>query len=117
MSDTSTPSGWPDAQYHEAARTALTRIEAAVDRWLDDDVVDIDGARSGGMLTLTLPDRSQLIVNTQPPLHELWLAARSGGFHFRYAGDDRWHDTRTGEDFFKVLSDCASQQAGQALQF
>lgn len=117
MSDTSTPSGWPDAQYHEAARAALARVETAVDRWLDEDVVDIDGARSGGMLTLTLPDRSQLILNTQPPLHELWLAARSGGFHFRYGGANQWLDTRTGEDFFAVLSRCASEQAGEPLQF
>lgn len=117
MSDPSTPSGWPDAQYHEAAREALARIETTVDRWLDDDVVDIDGARSGGMLTLTLPNRSQLIINTQPPLHELWLAARRGGFHFRYAGDNQWRDTRTGDDFFSVLSACASEQAGQTLTF
>lgn len=117
MSDTSTPSGWPDAQYQEAARAALTRIETAIDRWLDQDLVDIDSSRSGGMLTLVLPDGSQLIVNMQPPLHELWLAARSGGFHFRYAGGDQWRDTRTSEDFFAVLSACASEQAGMALHF
>ena len=118
MSELATPSGWPDPQYHEAAREALSRIEREGGGWLDDDLVDIDSARSGGMLTLTLPNRTQLIVNTQPPLHELWLAARSGGFHFRYAGPDKgWADTRTGEDFFAVLSRCASEQAGKPLQF
>ncbi|HET6789605.1 MAG TPA: iron donor protein CyaY [Aquabacterium sp.] len=117
MSDHETPSGWPDAMYLEAARTTLSRVEATIDRWLDGDVIDIDSARSGGMLTLTLPDRSQLIINTQPPLHELWLAARSGGYHFKYAGEQRWLDTRTGEDFFTVLSACASEQSGRALNF
>jgi CyaY protein len=117
MSDPNTPSGWPDSTYDTAARQALARIEKSVDAWLDADVVDIDAARSGGMLTLVLPNRTQLIVNMQPPLHELWLAARSGGFHFRYAGDDRWQDTRTGDEFFKVLSSCLSEQTGQALQF
>lgn len=117
MSDPATPSGCADAQYEEAARAALARIERQVDAWLDDDIVDIDSARSGGMLTLTLPDRSQLIVNMQPPLHELWLAARSGGFHFRYGGAGYWRDTRTGEDFFTVLSRCASEQAGRPLAF
>jgi CyaY protein len=53
----------------------------------------------------------------QPPLHELWLAARSGGFHFRYGGEDRWLDTRSGEDFFAVLSTCLSEQTGQPLRF
>jgi CyaY protein len=117
MSDTETPSGWPDTTYLEAARATLSRVESAVDRWLDGDVIDIDSARSGGMLTLTLPDRSQLIINTQPPLHELWLAARSGGYHFKYAGDQRWLDTRTGEDFLSVLSQCATAQGGQPLMF
>ena len=117
MSETATPSGWPDADYHEAARVALARIESTVDRWLDADVIDIDAARTGGMITLTLPNRSQLIINTQPPLHELWLAARQGGFHFRYGGQQRWLDTRTGDDFFAVLSACASEQAGTPLSF
>lgn len=117
MSESSTPSGWPDAAYDAAARQAIARVETQVDRWLDDDLIDIDAARTGGMLTMSLPNRTQLIVNMQPPLHELWLAARQGGFHFRFAGGDRWLDTRTGEDFFKVLSACASEQAGQTLAF
>ncbi len=117
MSESSTPSGWPDAVYDAAARRAIARVEAQVDHWLDDDLIDIDAARTGGMLTLSLPNRTQLIVNMQPPLHELWLAARQGGYHFRFAGGDQWLDTRTGEDFFKVLSACASDQAGRALAF
>ena len=117
MSDASTPSGFSDADYDAAARRALARIEAQVDAWLDSDVIDIDAARTGGMVTLSLPNRSQLIVNMQPPLHELWLAARQGGYHFRYAGGDRWPDTRTGEDFFDMLSACATAQAGQPLTF
>lgn len=121
MSETTTPSGWPDALYDQAAHQALARIEAQVDQWLESDVIDIDSARSGGMITLTLPNRTQLIVNTQPPLHELWLAARSGGYHFRFAGEaggqGLWRDTRTAEDFFAALSRCASEQAGIPLQF
>jgi CyaY protein len=50
-------------------------------------------------------------------LHELWLAARRGGFHFRLSPDGRWLDTRTGDEFVSVLSSCASEQAGQTLQF
>lgn len=121
MSETPTPSGHSDALYDQAAQTALSRIEARIDQWLEDDVIDIDSARSGGMITLTLPNRTQLIINTQPPLHELWLAARSGGYHFRFAGapggEGRWPDTRTGEDFFAALSRCASEQSGKPLQF
>jgi CyaY protein len=117
MSDAQTPSGWPDSTYREAAYAALARVESKVDQWMDADVIDIDSARSGGMLTLTLPDRSQLIINMQAPLHELWLAAKSGGYHFRYGGGSTWSDTRDGRDFFVVLSGCAAQQAGKALAF
>ena len=105
-----------DAEYHARAAAVLARIESTVDRWLQDDVIDIDSARTGGLLELSLPDGSKLVVNTQPPLQELWLAARGGGFHFRWAGE-RWVDTREGREFFEVLSERASAQAGRALQF
>ena len=106
-----------DAQYDQAIRETLARIESTVDRWLDDDVVDMDSARSGGMLTLFLPNRSQLIVNAQPPLQEIWLAAKRGGFHFKRSMAGLWVDTRTGEEFFSVLSACASEQANKPLAF
>lgn len=117
MSAANAPSTLTDAQYNAAIHEVLQRIESAADRWLQDDVIDIDAARSGGMLTLTLPDRSQLIVNAQPPLQELWLAARRGGFHFQWAGEGRWLDTRSGEEFFSLLSACASEQGGMSLAF
>lgn len=105
-----------DAQYHALADGLLASIEAQIDRWLQDDVVDIDGARTGGLLELSFPDRSKIVVNTQPPLREIWLAARSGGFHYKRVGG-RWLDTKSGDEFFAVLSRCASEQAGKPLSF
>ncbi len=109
-------SGLTDSEYHQIASAALSRIEAAVDRWLQDDIIDVDTQRTGGLLELTFPNGSKLIVNTQPPLHELWLAARRGGYHFKWDGG-RWLDTRTGQEFFEALAACASEQAGTALDF
>lgn len=106
----------PDAQYHQRSSAVLARIEATVDRWLQDDVIDIDAQRTGGLLELSLPDGSALVVNTQPPLQEIWLAARQGGFHFRYV-DGRWLDTRDSTEFFAALSACASHQSGKSLTF
>ena len=117
MSSSVAPATLSDAQYHEAIATTLSRIEKTVDTWLQDDVIDIDSARTGGMLTLSLPDRSQLIVNAQPPLQELWLAARRGGFHFRLDQQGAWRDTRSGQEFFELLSACATEQARQPLTF
>jgi CyaY protein len=105
-----------DAEYDRRARAVLAAIEAATDRFLQDDVIDIDAGRTGGMLELAFPNGSRIVVNTQPPLHELWLAAGSGGFHFRMIGE-RWIDGRDGREFFDVLSECASVQAGRPLRF
>jgi CyaY protein len=110
------PSALSDSDYRRLATELLATIEATTDRWLQEDVIDIDTQRSGGMLELSLPQGSKIVVNTQPPLHEIWLAARSGGHHFRFV-DGQWRDTRDGSEFFDLLSRCASEQAGQALRF
>lgn len=105
-----------DLEYHALTSTVLSHVEATIDRWLQDDVIDIDSQRTGGLLELSLPGGSKIILNTQPPLHELWLAARSGGYHFKYR-EGRWLDTRSGREFFELLSACASEQGGRALRF
>jgi CyaY protein len=113
-----TPAATPltDAEYHARTSALLAAVEATIDRWLQDDVIDIDTQRTGGLLELSMPGGSKLVLNTQPPLHEVWLAARSGGYHFRHV-DGRWLDTRDGCDFWERLSECASQQAGRSLRF
>jgi CyaY protein len=110
------PERLSDAEYDGRARAALAAVEATVDRLLQDDIIDIDASRTGGLLELAFPDRAVIVINTQPPLHELWLAAPSGGFHFKPV-EGRWIDARDGGEFFAVLSVCASELAGRALRF
>lgn len=105
-----------DAAYHRLADATLAAVEATADRLLQDDVVDLDAARTGGLLELRFPGGATIVVNTQPPLRELWLAARQGGYHFRIEGD-RWVDTKTGEDFFAVLTRAATEAAGRDARF
>jgi CyaY protein len=105
-----------DLEYHAKTSAVLAGIEACVDAWLQDDVVDIDTQRTGGLLEMSFPNGSKIILNTQPPLHEIWLAARSGGFHYKFV-DDAWRDTRDGRELFEALSTCASEQAAQPLRF
>ncbi len=118
MTSPTVPAATPlsDADYRSRSAAVLAAIEASVDRWLDEDVVDIDAHRTGGLLELAMPGGSKLIINTQPPLQEIWLAARAGGYHFRHV-DGRWLDTRSGVEFFELLSTQASAQAGKALRF
>ena len=105
-----------DAEYHRLTGELLARVEATADRLLQDDVVDIDTHRTGGLLELAFPGGSKIVVNTQPPLHEVWLAARAGGYHYRWDGA-RWVDTRDGSEFFDALSRHASTQAGTPVAF
>ena len=79
-------------------------------------MIDIDTQRTGGLLEMSFQGGSKIIVNTQPPLHEVWLAARAGGYHYRWVAG-RWLDTRDGSEFFAALSQHASAQAGKPLQF
>jgi CyaY protein len=110
------PTGLSDAEYQRLTEQLLSSLEATVDRWLQDDVIDIDSQRTGGLLELAFPNGSKLIINTQPPLQEVWLAARAGGFHFRHEAG-RWLDTRSGGEFHDLLSRHASTQGGVPLQF
>lgn len=105
-----------DLEYLDRAEALLASVEASCDRINDDADADVDNQRVGGMVTLTFPDRSQIIVNLQKPLHEVWLAARSGGFHYKWDGQS-WRDTKQGSEFFADLSRYASEQAGAKLRF
>jgi CyaY protein len=103
-------------EYSQLASTLMAGVEAALDAWLQTDVIDIDSARTGGLLEMSFPGGSKIILNTQPPLQEIWLAAKSGGFHFRHQ-NGRWVDTKDGSDFYDTLSRCATEQAGRCLRF
>ena len=105
-----------DLEYLDRAEAVLQAVETACDRINDESDADVDNQRTGGMVTLTFENRSQIIINLQKPLQEIWLAARAGGFHYKYVSG-QWLDTKTGEEFFKNLSRYASEQAGQPLLF
>lgn len=119
MSELSAARPGPGAEddYGSAADAVLTHIESCCDRWLQSDVIDIDTHRTGGLLELTFPGGSKIVVNQQPPLRELWLAARDGGFHYRQDAAGQWRDTRDGSELLATLSRLASAQAGKTLQF
>jgi CyaY protein len=105
-----------DTEYQDRAEALLKAVELACDRLNETTDADIDNQRVGGMITLTFANRSQIIINLQKPLHEVWLAARAGGFHYKFDGTS-WMDTKGNGEFFANLSRYASEQAGVALGF
>ncbi len=97
------------SEFLALAETTLQSIEQVVEGLSDQ--LDIDVERSGNVLTLTGENGSKIIVNSQEPMQEIWLAAKSGGFHFRYA-EPEWRDSKSGQELFQVLSACLAQQSG-----
>jgi len=105
-----------DSEFMDRAERVLKAIEASCDRINDESTADIDNQRTGGMITMAFANRSQIVINLQKPLHEIWLAARCGGFHYRFDGS-QWRDTKGQGEFFASLTRYASEQAGQPLKF
>ncbi len=105
-----------DLEYLNCAESALRAVEQACDRINDATDADIDNQRSGGMITLTFANKSQIVINLQKPLQEIWLATKAGGFHYKCT-EGRWLDTKSAVEFFEVLTREASSQAGQTVRF
>ena len=100
-----------DKEFDRRSMEILEWIDAA----LEDCGVDLDLNQSaGGVLQAGFPDGSQLIINRHAVAREIWVAARSGGFHFRFDGND-WVDTRSGERLVAALSRLVTLQAQQPV--
>ena len=106
-----------ESEFLAVAEAVLDHIESRIEQTADVADVDVECSRSGNVLEIEFIDQnSKIIVNTQAPMQEIWVAARSGGFHYRRTGD-RWLDTRDGSELFAALSSLVSAQAGMPLIF
>ncbi|SDI60589.1 iron donor protein CyaY [Propionivibrio dicarboxylicus] len=102
-----------DSEFNVLADQMLDRIEAALDRC----DADIDCARSGdGVLEIEFDDGGKIVVNRHGAAQEIWVAARSGGFHFRWDGAV-WRDTRDASELTAALARLVSAQSGAAVSF
>jgi CyaY protein len=100
-----------DSQFEVLATRALERVEAA----LEASGIDADfELKEGGILEIEFADGSKIIVNRHAAAREIWVAARAGGFHFRWDGAV-WRDTREGGELFGALSKLVSAQGGDAV--
>lgn len=95
-----------ESEFHRAADLVLARIESTVESI---DGLDVD--LEAGVLTIECADASRIIVNRQTPNREIWVAARSGGFHFTWR-EGAWRDTRSGDELFASLARLIESQGG-----
>lgn len=100
-----------EEEFNRLAEAALLQLEQAVEASGVDADIEL---KEGGILELEFADGSKMIINRHGAAREIWVAARSGGYHFRYA-EGRWINTRGGEELFAALSTYISQQAGESI--
>ena len=100
-----------ETEFAAAAERTLERIEQALEQSGVDADVEL---KEGGVLEVEYADGSRMVINRHGVAREIWVAARSGGFHFRWDGA-AWRDTREGTELFAALSKLVSAQAGQPV--
>ena len=102
-----------ESDFDQRVDDVLVAVEDAIDKL--DSEIDCDEA--GGIVTLAFENGSKIIVNRQTPLKQIWVAAKSGGFHFNYDADsDCWRNDSDDEELFSALSRYCSEQAGSNIR-
>jgi len=103
-----------ETEFLVKSQAVLDSLERQFDGWQDVLDVDIELERSDNVLTICIIDTVYIIVNSQLAMQEIWVAAPSGGFHYRFK-DGQWQDTRGGQPLAAALSEIFSQVCGQAI--
>ncbi|HGJ5857994.1 iron donor protein CyaY [Arsenophonus nasoniae] len=103
-----------DTEFHQLVDKLMDRIEEQLDQY--DGNNDIDCETHSGIMTLTFENDSKIIINRQEPLHQIWLATRSGGYHFNYKADN-WYCARSKKNFIQILAYAISEQSGEPFSF
>ncbi|MEW5887796.1 MAG: iron donor protein CyaY [Pseudomonadota bacterium] len=100
-----------ETEFNRLADAMLKRIEDA----LDAQALDLE-VKPGGVIEVAFDDGSRIIINRHTAAREIWIAARSGGFHFR-PENGRWVGTRDGAELMEALGRLVSGQAGRPIAF
>jgi CyaY protein len=101
-----------ESEFENLAETTLAALERAFESAAPEADLQTKGA---GVLEIEFEDGSKMVINRHAAAREIWVAARSGGFHFRHDGS-RWRDTRDGTELFAAVSRLASQQYGAPVE-
>jgi CyaY protein len=104
-----------ESEFLGAVDATMRRLENALETATDKGDTDVECSRSGNVLEIEFIDNgSKIIVNSQAPMQEMWVAARSGGFHYKQV-DGNWINTRDGSELFAALSQMVSEQGGSKV--
>ncbi|CAM3925530.1 frataxin-like protein [Vibrio aerogenes CECT 7868] len=101
-----------DTEFHQYVDQQMECIEQLI----DDSGADIDYETTGNVMTLDFEDRSQIIINRQEPMHEIWLASKSGGFHFQYT-NNQWICSKTGLELTELVRQECEKHADETIEW
>lgn len=104
-----------ESEFLALAEASLDAIELALEQASEVSDLDVECSRTGNVLEIEfVGNGSKIIVNSQAPMQELWVAAKSGGFHYKSVAG-QWINTRDGSELFSALSQMVSGQSGIAV--
>lgn len=107
-----------ESEFNDLIDQTFEVLELALDRAFEQADGDLDYEATGGVLTVEFENGSTMVFSRQPPTRQLWLAARSGGFHFAYDEDvDDWRNTRDGQLFRPFVVQQMLEQAGVSFDW
>ncbi|ARP36918.1 iron donor protein CyaY [Vibrio splendidus] len=101
-----------DTEFHQLVDIQMQNIEEAI----DESEADVDYEVTGNVMTLEFENRSQIIINRQEPMREIWLASKSGGFHFKLV-DDKWTCSKTGMELFEMVKEECEKHADEEINW
>lgn len=101
-----------DTEFHQLVDIQMQNIEEAI----DESEANVDYEVTGNVMTLEFENRSQIIINRQEPMREIWLASKSGGFHFKLV-DDKWTCSKTGMELFEMVKEECVKHAGEEINW
>lgn len=104
-----------ETEFLARSEAILDSLEHQADDWAALQDLDVETERNGNVLTFVFNNTVYIIVNSQAPMREIWVAAPSGGFHYRLEGS-RWEDTRGGPHLAEALSQIFSEVGGQPVK-
>ena len=103
-----------ESEFQEIAEQTVEDLQDAI----DNSGADIDYDEIGGVLTLEFDNGSKIIFSKQAAMNQLWMAAKSGGFHFNYDENaEQWVcDNGDNEELYNMLSRLSTEQAGENVR-
>jgi CyaY protein len=99
-----------ESEFEQRVTETLLHIEQAV----ENGGADIEFENVGGILTLEFANGTKIILNKQGAAKQLWVAAKSGGFHYGYR-DGQWINDQSGQELMTELSRCIQEQSGEEI--